>query len=488
MPAAHTRGTRRSRLGAALSAARAPLTLIALIPVLLAPGTTRDREPRAAAAAELAERIVTEGLVRGRAYEHLRDLIQAAPHRLSGSPGAAAAVEWARQRMLEIGFDEVRLEPCMVPHWERGEIASVRLTAPAPVAGDSLACLALGGSVPTPEGGLEAEVLRVESFEELQARRDDAAGRIVYFAAPFATELRSTFDGYGASVGKRSNGPVEAAKAGAIAVVIRSVGSELDDFPHTGATRYQDGVPRIPAAAISTRAAERLDALLERGPARLHLELDCRWLEDAPSFNVVGDYVGREKPEEVVLIGGHLDGWDVGHGAHDDGSGCAHVLEVVRLFRALALRPRRTVRVVLYMNEENGLRGAQAYRDAHADELGSHVMALESDRGGFTPRGFTSNANLAALETLREYAAPLASLGASTVEPGGGGADISVLAAAGVPLVGYLPDSARYFDYHHTHSDTLDKVSPRELNAGAAAIAVLVHAVADAEEALTRNL
>jgi Zn-dependent M28 family amino/carboxypeptidase len=189
-----------------------------------------------------------------------------------------------------------------------------------------------------------------------------------------------------------------------------------------------------------------------------------------------------------VLIGGHLDGWDVGHGAHDDGAGCAHVLEVVRLFRELGLRPRRTVRVVLFMNEENGLMGARAYRDAHADELDRHVMALESDRGGFTPRGFTTNANARALQILRQAAAPLADLGAADVEPGGGGADISVLAAAGVPLVGFLPDGARYFDYHHTASDTLDKVSPRELNAGAGAIAVLVHAVAEAEETLPRNL
>ncbi|MEO0649898.1 MAG: M20/M25/M40 family metallo-hydrolase [Planctomycetota bacterium] len=437
---------------------------------------------------EVAEAIETEALVRGQAYDHLTDLIAAAPHRLSGSPGAAAAVEWSRQRMEEIGFDEVRLEPCTVPHWERGEIASVRVTAPAGAAGDRLDCLALGGSVATPAGGIEAPVVRVQSFTELAARASEIPGKIVYFARPFDVARRQTFDGYGATVDQRSRGPIEAAKAGAVAVVIRSVGSELDDFPHTGATNYREGVPRIPAASISTNAAERLDGLIARGGTRLHLELDCRWHADAPSFNVVGDYLGSELPDEIVLLGAHLDGWDVGHGAHDDGAGCAHVLEAVRLMRALELRPRRTVRVVLYMNEENGLRGARAYRDAHADELAAHVMALESDRGGFTPRGFTTNANDAALELLRTAAAPLDDLGAGRVDPGGGGADISVLASSGVPLVGFLPDGARYFDYHHTASDTLDKVSPRKLNAGAAAICVLAYAVANAAVPLPRNL
>ena len=469
------------------------LPLFALTPLVLAPTDAPSRGELAAgrvAAAdrELADRIVTEALVRGQAYDHLADLVDAAPHRLSGSPGAAAAVEWARQKMEDIGFDDVRLEPCMVPHWERGEIASVRLTAPASVAGLELPSIALGGSVPTPIGGIEGEILRVESVEALARVGDAARGKIVYFARPFASHLRMTFDGYGATVDQRSRGPVAAAKAGAVAVVIRSVGSELDDYPHTGNTNYAEGVPRIPAASISTRAAERLDAWLERGSVRLNLELDCQWHEDAPSFNVVGDYIGKQTPEEIVLLGAHLDGWDVGHGAHDDGAGCAHVLEAVRLLRALDLRPRRTIRVVLYMNEENGLRGARAYREAHAEELGRHVLALESDRGGFTPRGFTTNANARTLEILRDAAAPLAPIGAGEVSPGGGGADISVLAASGVPLVGFLPDGARYFDYHHTASDTLDKVSPREINAGAGAIAVLAHAIADASEAPPRNL
>ena len=471
--------------------------VLALVPLLagLLPGRGTSSvvvAPTVAAtpapdAAQIASRIVTASLLDGQAFDHLASLVAAAPHRLSGSPGAAAAVEWARKRMLEIGFDEVRLEPCTVPHWERGEIESVRLTAPASVVGVELRCLALGGSVASPPGGVEAEVIAISSWEELVERSAEVPGKIVYFNRAFDLAVRSTFSGYGGAVDQRSRGPVEAAKAGAVGVVIRSVGSSLDDFPHTGGTRYQEGVTKIPAAAISTLAAERLDALVARGPVRLNLELTCRWHEDAPSYNVVGDFLGTESPEEIVVVGAHLDGWDVGHGAHDDGSGCAHALEVVRLLKDLDLRPRRTVRVVLFMNEENGLEGARAYVADHADEMDRHIFAIESDRGGFTPRGFTTNAGDEGLAILRELAAPLAEIGAGAMDPGGTGADISLMAASGVPLVGFLPDSARYFAYHHTENDTLDKVSPRELRLGAAAIAVLVHAVADREEPLPRN-
>jgi carboxypeptidase Q len=465
--------------------ARAALLLPLLALLSLGPGQGATDRPLAGD--EVAQRIVTEALVRGQAYDHLASLVAAAPHRLSGSAGAAAAVEWGRQRMEQIGFDQVRLEPCLVPHWERGPLERVRLTAPPEAAGEELTCLALGGSVATPEGGIEAEVLRVASFDELVARAGEARGRIVYFAQAFDLATRNAFDGYGRSVEPRTRGPAEAAKAGAVGVVIRSVSSNYDDFPHTGNTRYQQGVPAIPAAALSTVGAARLDGLLARGPVRLHLELTCRTLPDAPSFNVVGDYLGSELPEQIVLLGAHLDGWDVGQGAHDDGSGCAHVLEVVRLLRHLELRPRRTIRVVLYMNEENGLAGARAYREAHLEELPRHVLALESDRGGFTPRGFTSNANARALELLRGLAAPLRDLGAEAVVEGGGGADIAVLASDGVPLVGFAPDSARYFALHHTHADTLEQVNPRELAAGAGAIAVLTYGVANAPFELPRN-
>jgi hypothetical protein len=251
---------------------------------------------------------------------------------------------------------------------------------------------------------------------------------------------------------------------------------------------YADGVEQVPAVAISTVGAARLSNLLARGrPVRVRLRLDCRTLPDVPSANVVGELVGSERPEEVLVVGGHIDAWDKGVGAHDDGAGCAQSIEAARLLLACGLRPRRTIRVVLFTNEENGLRGGRAYAEAHAEELDRHVMALESDRGGFLPRGFTTDANPAALAALRTLAEPLAELGAQTVRPGGGGADISTLAAAGVPLVGLWPDSSRYFDVHHCERDTLEQVSPRELQLGALSMAVLLWQVSEREEPLPRN-
>jgi len=247
-------------------------------------------------------------------------------------------------------------------------------------------------------------------------------------------------------------------------------------------------VARVPAAAVSTLAADRIAGLVAAGtPVRVRLRLACRTLDDAPSFDVVGDLPGTERPDEIVLLGAHIDDWDVGQGAHDDGSGCVQVIEAARLLGALGLRPRRTIRVVLFMNEENGLAGARAYAAAHADQLGQHVLALESDRGGFTPRGFTTAATGDALALLRAAAAPLAEIGADRVQPGEGGADIGVLRPAGTLLVGYLPDPQRYFDYHHSRRDTLEAVDPRELELGATAIACLAFRVADLDAPLPRK-
>ena len=425
-------------------------TIATLTAFATAPRTPQEAEP--AQPEELGETmraIVTESLVNGRAFQRLTSLCTTAPHRLSGSPGAAAAVEWARQQLEGLPFDEVRLEPVTVPHWIRGEVEQVSIVAPPRLAGEQFRCLALGGSVGTPIGGLTAEVLRVGSFDELRERGREAAGKIVFFDIPMDPAARDTFAAYGQAVTQRVRGGIEAGKAGAVGVVIRSVSSVIDDFPHTGTMHYQDGVPQLPAAALSTVGAERLTALLESGPVTLRLELDCESLDPEPSFNVVADYLGRENPEEVVLVSGHLDGWDVGQGAHDDGAGTCHAIEVVSLLAALDLRPRRTVRVVLYMNEENGLEGARAYAASHADELAE-------ERGN---------------ELIQ----------------GGGGADISQLAPANVPLVGFRPDDERYFAIHHTHADTLEAVNQRELLSGAGNIAALVWAVAERSEPIPRN-
>jgi hypothetical protein len=432
------------------------------------------------------ERILRASLSEGEAYDVLARLCEAAPHRLAGSEGAARAVELMRREMERAGFEGVRLEPCKVPHWERGPVEKLVVHA-----GDSsirLPILALGGSVATPEGGLTAGVIEVRSFEELHQRADEAAGKIVFFNRPMDPALFDSFRAYGGSVGQRSRGAIEAAKVGGVAAIVRSMTTRIDDFPHTGAMGYEDGLLRVPAVAVSTRGADHLSAWLAEGrDVSAALELACEWHEEADSFNVVGELRGSELPDEVVVVGGHLDCWDVGQGAHDDGGGCAQAFEVVRLLKALDLRPRRTIRAVMFMNEENGMRGGRGYRADHEHELERHVMAMESDRGVFTPRGFTSDAGSEAMSVLRAIVDLMADAGIHVMDPGYGGVDISPMAADGVPLVGFLPDCQRYFDLHHSERDTMAQVSDREINLGAGAMAALCYVVADLPEALPRN-
>lgn len=480
--------SRRGALGLALAGAGA---------LALPPGAARAAGSLPAGAlprrfAATARELVSGALASNGAYRELVELVTRTPHRLSGSEGLERAIEWAAERARALGADEVRLQPVRVPHWERGSLERVELRGPRAVAGEALTCLALGGSDPTPEGGLTGRVLEVRDFDELLQRSADARGRIVFFSRPFPAERPDTFSGYGATVNQRVQGAVEAAKAGAIAVLVRSIGTHYGDYAHTGAMRYQPGVPRIPAASLSVQAAERLSALLaaedEGEPVQVHLALDCRWRGEALSHNVIADVRGREHPEEIVLVGAHIDGWDVGQGAHDDGTGCGQCLEVVRLFAALAERPRRTLRMVLFTNEENGQAGGLAYHREHLEDMPHHVLALESDRGGFAPRGFTTNAADAGFAILKELCAELDFASAGELRVGGGGADIGPMAASGVPLVGFLPDSQRYFDLHHSHRDTLAQVSHREVNLGAGAIAALLWGVAEREERFPANL
>jgi hypothetical protein len=426
--------------------------------------------------------LLGEGLADPRAHALLAELCARAPMRLAGSEGAARAVAWGRETMQRLGLENVRLEPCLVPRWERGPAEELVVVEPRAHAGLRLSVLALGGSVATPEGGLEGEVIAVTSFDELHARAAEARGKLVLFARPMDPTRFEPFEAYGGAVNQRSSGASEAAGVGALAALVRSMTGAQDDRPHTGAMSYAAGVERIPAAAVSTNASDRIRAWLAAGErVVLRLVLACRTLEDVPSHNVVGEVVGRERPDEVVLIGAHLDAWDVGQGAHDDGAGCAHVLEAARLLLATELgRPRRTVRCVLFMNEENGLRGAHAYRDAHRDELERHVLAIESDRGGALPLGWASDAAGAALATLSKLygGAPCAR---------GGGADIAPLAEFGVPMVGLYPNPQRYFDYHHSANDVLEAVHPRELQLGAISLASLAWLAADHEGEWPRN-
>ncbi len=427
-------------------------------------------------------RIVSAALGQSRAYEKLAYLTDRIGPRLSGSEGLDRAVRWTADEFRRDGLDRVWTEPVLVPHWVRG-VETSRIVSPTEHA---MATTALGMSVPTPEGGVMGEVVLVSSFEELRALGDRVRDKIVLYNKPILPNGGER-DGYGSAVGLRGSGAIEAAKLGAVATLIRSLGTASFRLPHTGAMRYDDSVTRIPAAAISAEDADLVHRLLAAGEAvRVHLVLGCRTLPDAPSANVLADLLGRERPEEIVLIGAHLDSWDLGTGAIDDGAGVAIVMETMRLLKSLGLTPRRTIRAVLFTNEENGLAGGRAYAGTHANDLPKHVAAIETDSGGASPMGFGVSAGEGAEEIVRSIATSLASIGAGEVTPQGGGADIGPMRSAGVPQLGLRQDTTHYFDYHHTAADTLDKVRPDDLARNVAAMAVMAYRLAEREEPLPR--
>jgi len=435
----------------------------------------QDRAPRIPAETrQAAERLIDAALADSAAFERLTELVDRFGARFSGTLALERAIDWILEEMAADGLENVHGEPVMVPRWVRGEESA---TLHHPRRRD-LPMLGLGGSVGTPPAGVEAEVLVVGSFDELERRADEARGRIVLFDVPFTS--------YGETVRYRTRGAVAAARAGAVASLIRSVGPYSMQTPHTGGMGYEEGVDRIPHAAITVEDAGMLHRMQERGERiQVHLEMEARTLPDVPSRNVVAEIRGRESPDEVVVLGGHIDSWDVGQGAMDDGGGSVAAWEAVRLMKDLGLRPRRTVRVVLWTNEENGLRGATAYRDAHADALEDHVLAIESDSGVFDPLGFGFSGTDAAYAVVREVGRLLAPIGAGEVSRGGGGADIGPLMREGVPGMGLRVDGSRYFWYHHTDADTIDKLDARDVAECVAAMAVMAYVVADLPERLS---
>jgi hypothetical protein len=433
--------------------------------------------------ANVAGRIVGAALVNDGAWHKLAWLSDRVGPRLSGSPQLERAIEWAVQEFRRDGLDAVWTETVRVPHWVRGP-ESGRIVAPVEY---PLALLALGMSEPTPEAGVAGRVVEVASFEQLEALGKDAvSGKIVLYNKPIARNGGEQ-SGYGSAVDLRSKGASAAAKLGAVGMLIRSLGTASFRLPHTGAMRYEDGVPRIPAAAIAAEDAELIHRLLASGETvRVHFSLGCQTLPDAESANVVADLKGRERPDEIVVIAAHLDSWDVGTGAIDDGAGVAIVMETMRLLKANGFVPRRTVRAVLFTNEENGVRGGEDYAKRHAEELGRHVAAIEVDSGAGAPKGFRVSAGPGGEEIVRRLAAPLDVIDADAVESPGGGADISKMRPAGVPLLGLWQDSTYYFDYHHTQADTLDKADPDDLRENVAALALLAYGLADLEQPLPR--
>jgi carboxypeptidase Q len=416
----------------------------------------------------ISQRLIAEAQSSDFTWRRLAELTDTFGHRLSGSESLERAIDWAVATMKADGLENVRKEPVMVPKWVRGR-ESLELVAPIR---QSLPMLGLGNSTATPPSGIEADVIVVRDFDDLTARAGAVKGKIVLFNAPFTT--------YGTTVVYRSTGPSQAAKLGAVAMLVRSVGPPGLRTPHTGSTRYEAGLPQIPAAAITTEDADRFQRLQDRGiPIRVRLSMEARFEADSQSYNVVGELRGHELPQEIVLIGGHFDSWDVGTGASDDGGGCIATWEAVRMMKKLGLQPRRTVRVVLFTNEENGLRGGNGYRDAHQAELANHVLLMESDGGVFDPAGFGFTGPDTARRTVTTIASLLRPLGADRILPTGGGADIDPSGrAAGIPMMSHVV-KGDYFLIHHTHADTIDRISPKQIGDNAAAIAVMAYVVAD---------
>ena len=422
-----------------------------------------------------------QALKHGQAYDWLFHLSENIGARLSGSPQAAAAVEYTFQMLDTLSLDSVWLQPCMVPHWERGEPEILKVINSPKVGDMEFETLALGNSIGTGPDGVTGEVVEVTSLDELDTFEEGfLAGKIVFFNRPMDPTQFNTFRAYGGAVDQRVWGASRAAKHGAVGVVVRSMSAGLNDIPHTGSMAYEDGVAKIPALSISTNDAEKLSSLIKTSPVTIYMRNTSRMLSKKLSYNVIGEIKGSEFPDEIILVGGHLDSWDVGGGAHDDGAGCVHSMDVLNILNQLNYKPKRTIRCVLFMNEENGLAGSVAYQEASDKKNEFHLAAIESDRGGFSPQGFTADGDASIFKEKFKKVLSWASL----LEPyelrfakGGSGADISRLKSQKGLLFGLKPDSQRYFDYHHTPADNIDTVNRRELELGSAAMASLVYLI-----------
>jgi carboxypeptidase Q len=451
--------------------------LIGLLLSLAAGSCSRD--PMTTRYGDTAARLAKAGLADEGAFEFLRQITSVGP-RLTGSAQAAAAVSLTRKLMDDMDLENVHLEDVTVNRWVRGVKEEARIVD-SPSAGTvPLAVCALGGSIATPAEGLTAPVVEVESLEELARLGRAVEGKIVFFNRPMDRREMDAFAAYGRAADQRVRGPSEAARLGAVAVLVRSLTFRLDDFPHTGMLLYSPDAPKIPAAALSTRSAETLSARLgKEGTASVFLKMSCGNMGSVPSANVVGEITGSERPHEIVLLGGHLDSWDLGTGAHDDGAGCAVSLEALRLLRIFGLKPKRTVRVVLFMDEEFGGTGGRFYAAAAERKGERHLIAMESDRGGFLPLGLAGGgSNAEAQRNFGTLKALLRPLGVMSIGPGGGGVDIGPLVAQGTIPAAVIPDAQSYFDFHHSARDVLENVPPRELEIGAVIMAVVAYVLA----------
>lgn len=425
---------------------------------------------------EILKKIYGTSLTNGKSYEWLDHLSNEIGGRLSGSKNAELAVQYTKVELEKLGLDKVWLQPVMVPKWERGqkEMAYFEVSG---ITNEVNIC-ALGGSVATTKDGVSAKVIEVQNFEDLAALgKEKIEGKIVFYNRPMQADLISTFNAYGGCVDQRYAGAMEAGKYGAIGVIVRSMNLRQDDFPHTGSMSYGD-LPvgqRIPSAAISTNDANNLSKALKQDEnLQFYFRQSCQQFEDVQSYNVIGEITGSEFPNEYIIVGGHLDSWDLGDGAHDDGAGVVQSMDVIRLLKESGITPKRSIRVVLFMNEENGLRGATEYARVAKEKNENHIFALESDSGGFTPRGFSFAANDTNFNQVLGWKTLFKPYLIHYFEKGGSGADVGPLKSDTNVLAGLRPDSQRYFDHHHASNDTFEHVNKRELELGAATMTSLV--------------
>ncbi|NDF98035.1 MAG: M20/M25/M40 family metallo-hydrolase [Chitinophagia bacterium] len=421
-------------------------------------------------------RLADEILLRSSAYENLRVLTKQIGPRLAGSSGMVKAEQWGVAAMQRAGADNTWLQQCMVPHWVRGGQDRARALVNEKTI--SLDVVALGNSIGTGQQELVASVMEVRSFEELQQRQHEAKGKIVFYNYPFNPTMVRTFQAYGDANKFRGQGPSQAARYGALGVVVRSMSHSTDNHPHTGSTRYDSLYNKIPAVAIGLQDADRLSGWIAQGAVQVGLRTLGHFLPDTIGHNVIGELKGTEFPEEIITVGGHLDSWDNCEGAHDDGAGCVQTIEILRAFKALGYAPKRTIRFVLFANEENGLRGGTKYAEEAKRKGEKHVFALESDAGGFTPRAFGFTATDMQFQKIMQWQPLIAPYGCTEFSKGGGGADIGPLNRSfNTALAGLQPDSQRYFDYHHARSDVFEAVNKRELELGAVNMAALIYLV-----------
>lgn len=423
--------------------------------------------------------IYSKALSSGKAYEWLHYLCKNAGSRLSGSKGAADAVVWTEKTMKEAGAGNVFLQEVMVPHWVRGEKEKAMILPSKTRNIVPVEICALGGSIGTGADAVRGNVIEVKNFDTLKILgKEKINGKIVFYNRAMDVTKINTFEAYGGAVNQRWAGAMQAAPYGAIGVVVRSMTPEIDDYPHTGSMGYNDTIPKIPACAISTADAEKLSTMLkDDAQLKFSFTMNCQMLPDAKSHNVIGEIKGSEFPDEIILVGGHLDAWDLAEGAHDDGAGIVQSIEVINLFNQLGIKPKRTIRCVAFMNEENGLRGGKKYAEVAKEKKEKHIAAIETDAGGFSPRGFFMEGDSLKAIKVRSWKNLFVPYNIHSWDREGGGADIGPLKDQGTFLMGLSPDSQRYFDIHHNSQDVFEKVSRRELELGAATMAAMVYLI-----------